>query len=120
MSLEPDPLADLVTPDEDLDGPSPNVRLYHAQLRIAHLEGQVGALSGQVAVLEAADQRRRAELANAWVAAAGAREGRARAEERQHLVDELRTRIHELEAKAAASGRNTSADGWHSRLRRRS
>lgn len=68
-----------------------------AELRVAHLEGHLEALQAQVAALEAAEEHRRSELAEAHAevadAWAEAREAQGRAEERRHLIDELREQL---------------------------
>ena len=109
-------------PDDLIDDRSPVARLRRAELRVAHLEGQVEALREQVAGLEAADEHRRTELADARAetaeAQAQAREAQARAEERRHLIDELRAQLKEAKT-ATAEARDDDAKGLGWRARRR-
>jgi chromosome segregation ATPase len=103
------------------DDTSPVARLRRAELRIAHLEGQLEELREQVAALEAADEHRRVELADARAetaeAHAAAKEARARAEERRHLIEELRGQLEKLRAADGASGDENRALGWRARRR---
>jgi chromosome segregation ATPase len=110
--------------DDAGDDRSPTARLRRAELRIAHLEGQIEQLREQVAALEAADEHRRVELADAHAesaeARADAREAQARAEERRQLIEELRTQLAELRqdgADRSPGGADTRTMGWRARRR---
>lgn len=93
MTKAPDPVQDTA----EVIAADTAAQLKQAESRIAYLEGQVEAYRAQVATLEATDEHRRGELAaaqdEAADAQASARELRARLEERQHLVEELRDRL---------------------------
>jgi chromosome segregation ATPase len=121
MTGRPDPEPAATSADDDV---SPAARLRRAELRIAHLEGHLEALQTQVAALEAADEHRRSELAEAHAdaadARAAAREAQARAEERRHLIDALREQLEEARA-AHAGSKSDDGDkalGWRARRRR--
>jgi len=120
MTGGPDPQPTAMSADDDR---SPAARLRRAELQVAHLEGHMEALQAQVAALEATDEHRRSELAEAHAttadAQAAAREAQARAEERRHLIDELREQLAEARTARSAS---TSDDGgkvlgWRARRR---
>ena len=103
------------------DDRSPAARLRRAELRIAHLEGQLEELREQVAALEAADEHRRVELADAHAetaeAKADAREAQARAEERRQLIKELRDQVKELRPEGDDRSRDEGRLGWRARRR---
>jgi hypothetical protein len=120
MTGGPDPEPAALSADDDR---SSAARLRRAELRVAHLEGHLEALQAQVAALEAADEHRRSELAEAHAEAAdaraAAREAQGRAEERRHLIDELREQLEE--ARTARSGSKSDDGGkvlgWRARRR---
>jgi predicted RNase H-like nuclease (RuvC/YqgF family) len=120
MTGEPDPEPAAESADDDR---SLVARLRRAELRVAHLEGHQEALQAQVAALEAADEHRRSELAEAHAEAAdaraAAREAQARVEERRHLVDELREQLGEARAARSESKSDDGgkALGWRTRRR---
>jgi chromosome segregation ATPase len=108
--------------DAASDDSSPTARLRRAELRIAHLEGQIEELREQVAALEAADEHRRVELADAHAetaeARSEAREAQARADERRQLIKELRGQIEELRPAGADRAQDENrALGWRARRR---
>jgi hypothetical protein len=75
-----------------------------------------------VAALEAADEHRRVELADAHAetadAQAAAREAQARAEERRHLIKELRDQLKELRPDGDDRSRGEETRlGWRARRR---
>jgi len=104
------------------DDSSPVARLRRAELRIAHLEGQIEELREHVAALEAADEHRRVELADAHAEAAEARsaakEAQARTEERRQLIEELRGQLDGFRTTDRSQDEaDTRAMGWRARRR---
>lgn len=119
MTKAPDPVQDTA----EVIAADTAAQLKQAESRIAYLEGQVEAFRAQVATLEATDEHRRGELAAAQDEAADAqataRELRARLEERQHLVEELRDRLKSAkDDKARADQERTAVIaslGWRAK-----